>query len=68
MKPVFCETCAFFRPERSQGFTGRCRARPPVPVFMPESDGKPKVRSMWPIVRSDDWCGEHALDVKDEAA
>lgn len=57
-----CDTCVFFEPGRN-GFTGRCKRNPPSHVVDPNNHGErlsDKVRSMWPIVRADEWCGEHA--------
>ncbi|NHF73418.1 hypothetical protein [Paracoccus xiamenensis] len=54
-----CASCAFFEDhvanlshKLSDG--GLCRANPPVSQKDADSQG------LWPVVKSDDWCGHHA--------
>jgi len=40
-----CNSCEFYEPpEMEHADNGRCRRKPPP----------------WPLVRGDDWCGEHS--------
>jgi hypothetical protein len=53
-----CKSCTFFDSSSNNGDAkvengGLCRYNPPV--SQPEASG----RGLWPVVRSDDWCGHH---------
>ena len=45
---ITCNSCRFFD-------GNECRINPPVVIV----DGNARVRSMWPAVTRDDWCGSH---------
>lgn len=56
MTTAACASCAFFEDHAANsGKTlegaGLCRFNPPV--SQPEADS----RGLWPVVKSDDWCG-----------
>lgn len=52
-----CATCVFFSPNpRAERPHGQCRFRPPV---LDMAAAGP--RTIWPLVRYVDWCGEHAV-------
>lgn len=56
-----CEGCAFFSPAPwanagESGVLGQCRRH--APTFHVIGD---KPRTIWPHVRSTDFCGEHAV-------
>jgi hypothetical protein len=63
---AICATCVFFsanpysKPDR-QG--GQCRRH--APVFDRTEEGR--MRSIWPLVWDDHWCGEHAIVETGEA-
>ena len=44
-----CNTCAFFNEAKSQ-----CRRNAPTPSSETETNA-----AHWPVVASDDWCGEY---------
>ncbi|SDF19420.1 hypothetical protein SAMN04488105_11472 [Salipiger thiooxidans] len=51
-----CATCAFFEDHKANTTAvpddaGLCRFNPPV--TQPEANA----RGLWPVVKSDDWCG-----------
>jgi len=56
-KEMLCGTCMSFvekittAPQREGHFIGRCRRNAPT-------------MKGWPVVFSDDWCGEHKIDEK----
>nr|WP_314258832.1 hypothetical protein [uncultured Devosia sp.] len=49
-----CNSCVFFE-DHSDASAGVCRAHPPVPSSV-ESN---KPAAIWPLVKTDDWCGQH---------
>ena len=55
--PFTCTTCLFFSPNlANDGANGQCRRRAPhIQIF---EDGN--VRSIWPIVRATNFCGDHS--------
>jgi hypothetical protein len=57
----FCRTCYFWRgrPTRLDASHGQCRFVAPVFIQEPTSGNVPQQDAAWPIVRVDDWCGEH---------
>jgi len=44
-----CQTCMFFVPKDGKLPVGRCRRKAPT-------------MKGWPVVFTNDWCGEHKLD------
>lgn len=66
IKRNFCETCRFYIDARlSDGnrfnpeLTGICRRFPPQGVAY--DDGEHHIETtVWPMVNSKEWCGEHA--------
>lgn len=46
-----CATCAYFK-------DGACRLNPPAVLLAPLGNGAAEVRSQFPAVDDDDWCGE----------
>jgi hypothetical protein len=57
---VTCSTCAFF--DRNDNATGLCRLVPPTVIPAQHLDGsvrQTKPFTTWPLVRNNDWCGEH---------
>jgi hypothetical protein len=50
-----CKNCAFY-----EKTTDECRKSPPT-VF-PDPDGSINFDAQWPIVSSEDWCGEYKED------
>ena len=62
MKEI-CENCAFSNSvEYQKGnrmFTHwECRRESPQIMAIDKPDGKRQLVSRWPMMRSDDWCGE----------
>lgn len=49
-----CETCRFFSANERLPGMGQCRRR--SPYFVPSLE---KHRTQWPLVRTNNWCGEH---------
>lgn len=55
--PFSCAGCAFFSANlATDGRNGQCRRR--APHFVIAADGARL--TMWPLVRADAWCGDHA--------
>ena len=51
-----CKTCAFYENHAANNNAelsdaGLCRFNPPV------TQPQPDTRGLWPVVKSDDWCG-----------
>ena len=57
---VHCETCCYWNPKEERGYTGQCRRNPPGLILTVNG-----LRAMYPITHVSDWCGEHAVEVKD---
>lgn len=57
-----CANCLFFEALQSDeeddlgGEYGQCRRAPPVLVEPGAMNG------VWPVIREDNWCGEHDFD------
>ena len=54
-----CSACAFYEDHKANSAAeldngGLCRANPPISQMMPDA------RGLWPVVKSDDWCGKFA--------
>lgn len=49
-----CDSCVFFE-DHSVSHDGLCRFNPPAPVV------DDKAASIWPTVKSEDWCGQHTV-------
>lgn len=47
-----CATCRWLQE------IGECRRMPPVTVMQTDLNGR--LMTLWPRVKSTDWCGEHA--------
>lgn len=59
--PFRCATCVFFSPHQPNWTdrpTGRGQCRRHAPVLDKEADGR--LRTLWPMVHEDNYCGEHA--------
>lgn len=57
LSEVGCASCFFFSPNPRNGSAkGQCRSRAPVLDMAPDGP-----RTIWPLVRPEDWCGEHAV-------
>jgi hypothetical protein len=56
-----CGKCKFFHPYVNSGTFGECRKYAPAPGMVEGA------MAYWPVVDSDDGCGEHE-EAKDEAA
>jgi len=58
-----CENCRFFEPRVFNGVAspdnGRCRRRAPRPWNSTNNADEPIRTAWWPIVATDEWCGEH---------
>ncbi|BAQ67735.1 hypothetical protein NHU_00566 [Rhodovulum sulfidophilum] len=59
MSAQACSSCTFFQDHalnsgKSAEAAGLCRYNPPV--TQPEADS----RGLWPVVKTDDWCGHFA--------
>lgn len=52
MSATACNSCAFF--ENTASTSGLCRANPPA------SQHESETQAIWPVVKSDDWCGKFA--------
>lgn len=66
-----CASCRWFDHHPGYEQIGLCRVLPPR--FMPSSilgrlDGTDKLRGMWPLVATDDWCREHTPHVPETTA
>lgn len=54
-----CGTCVFFsRNPREPDIGGQCRHSAPRLT----RDGNGTLRSMWPMVKAEWWCGDHAVE------
>lgn len=61
--PVACRNCTYFYGEpNSRGIlmVGDCRRGPPEVFFGMDGHGDLIHESVWPIVKTDSWCGEFA--------
>lgn len=63
-----CKTCCYFLPfpgvrrdNAGEYVKGQCRVRAPF-VDLKDNSGP---KTLWPLVRSTDFCGEHATMVED---
>ena len=54
MSTTACKSCSFFETEAKTTEAGLCRFNPPV--FLTEEEK----RGIWPVVKTDDWCGHHS--------
>lgn len=56
-----CMSCAYFSPNPNPNNpnTGQCRRGSPKADPLPKADGTMTVRTYWPVVHSDWWCGQH---------
>jgi hypothetical protein len=56
-----CATCCYFsrNPNPTNPHTGQCRKMSPKADALPNFDGKLTVRTYWPVVHDDWWCGGH---------
>lgn len=55
---AFCSTCVFFspgRPTMRDRVSGQCRRHAPI-----LDQSELRLRTIWPLVMDDSWCGEHA--------
>lgn len=55
--PFACATCIFFSENIHHPSNGQCRAKAPTLQIL--ADGG--TRTLWPLVRSHFWCGDHAV-------
>lgn len=55
-----CRECRYFQHDRDPGTGARgwCKRRAPLPHYVDGDDFVREVLALWPIVDSDDWCGE----------
>lgn len=64
---VTCSECAFWRKMNQHKVGGRqlgqCRLKGPTLELV--HDHQP--RTLWPLTREDDWCGEHSVYEGDES-
>jgi hypothetical protein len=49
-----CETCRFYSANWNKPSIGQCRRRAPTYDEFAEH-----ARTVWPVVKSNNWCGEH---------
>lgn len=49
-----CETCRFYSAHWTKDGVGQCRRRAPTYDEFAEH-----ARTVWPMVKSNNWCGEH---------
>lgn len=56
MMPVGCASCVFYSPHPMGAAKGQCRHGAPVLDMAPAGP-----RTIWPLVRPTDFCGEHAV-------
>lgn len=55
MSATACKSCSFFETKAvAASEAGLCRLNPPV--FLTEAE----MRGVWPVVKTDDWCGSHS--------
>lgn len=54
-----CGNCEYYSEQEGESY-GTCRhSAPPVHQWIPEpNDSAPKVWAWWPLVTSEDWCGQ----------
>jgi hypothetical protein len=53
---IHCADCRFYRAANS--LNSECMINPPTAQYVPESDYETgKQITIWPEVKSDDWCG-----------
>jgi hypothetical protein len=62
--PVFmegCVSCAYFspNPNKNNPNSGQCRRSAPKADPVTNSEGRLTVRTYWPVVCDDWWCGQH---------
>ena len=53
-----CGNCRWFRRAGPLMTSGVCRSRPPVPMMIGSSEGKPLVATYWPQVPDSELCGD----------
>ena len=54
MEAEKCEGCFYF----TNGQVGDCRRNAPVAMISKSPLGATGIKTVWPTVRSNDWCGE----------
>lgn len=54
-----CDGCKFFD-QQTGSDVGQCRRHPPKAFMISNCESE----SVWPIVGTDDWCGEHQVDMR----
>ena len=55
MSATACKSCTFFEAKSAATpDAGLCRFNPPS--FLTEAEK----RGLWPVVKTDDWCGHHS--------
>jgi hypothetical protein len=61
MKPPECDSCYYFsaNPNPDNPNTGQCRRGSPKAEVVPNREGRPSVRTFWPVVHTGWWCGQH---------
>ena len=56
MPAANCDTCKFFQSDNDGTDDGTCHRYPPYSLDSIENYGT----TIWPVVATWDWCGEHA--------
>lgn len=54
MSDAICDNCRFLEPNQSNTYAGRCQRYAP----RPRNQQGGEYRAEWPVVFSDDWCGD----------
>lgn len=52
-----CSNCAYYHPAEAMGHKGECHYHPPQVVQTGDAD-HPIIKSVWPAVSPDSWCGQ----------
>lgn len=56
-----CNDCRFWVSNNQNAEIGKCVRFPPFPVMMAVSESNviQHTKTMWPVCRTNDWCGEY---------
>jgi hypothetical protein len=56
-----CASCTYYsrNPNPKNPSTGQCRRASPKADPVPNAEGRMSIRTYWPVVHDDWWCGQH---------
>lgn len=57
-----CKGCCFYSPHPTMPQRGQCRHGSPKVDFQKLDTGEKRTRTVWPLVKDWDWCGQHGTE------